>query len=113
MPKCLWYVLVLKSMLSKYSVSGRTVFRLQMFSLSVLFALNVTFQVDAHVFIFSRSELSCKVRSGLLSRLRYMLVSSAKSLMVESILLVKSFIYIKKRVGPSTDPCGTPAVMFR
>ena len=106
-------MLVLRSTLSKYNESGKVVFLLQMFNLSVLFALNVTFQVDAHVFILSKSELSVNVRAGLSLRLKYMLVSSANNLMIESMLLVKSFIYIKKSIGPSTDPCGTPAVMLR
>ena len=37
-------------------------------------------------------------------------VSSAKSFAVEERLLLRSFIYIKKRRGPKMDPWGTPAV---
>jgi len=36
--------------------------------------------------------------------------SSANSLTLLLILLVKLLIYSKNRVGPSTDPCGTPEV---
>ena len=35
--------------------------------------------------------------------------SSVNSFMFEEILSVKSFIYTKNKIGPRTDPCGTPA----
>ena len=39
-------------------------------------------------------------------------VSSAEILHIEVILLGKSFIYIKNKSGPNTDPCGTPEFYF-
>ena len=81
-------MLVFSSTLSKYKESGKMVFLLQMLSLSVLFALNVTFHVDAHALILSRSEFSVSARAGFSLRLRYMLVSSANSLMMDSMLYV-------------------------
>ena len=39
---------------------------------------------------------------------RYMAVSFAKSLTVDLTCSGRSFMYAKKRMGPSTEPCGTP-----
>ena len=39
-------------------------------------------------------------------------VSSAKILHMEVILSVKSFIHIKNKSGPNTDPCGTQEFIF-
>ena len=39
-------------------------------------------------------------------------VSSAKILHMEVILSGKSFIYIKNKSGPHSDPCGTPEFIF-
>ena len=38
----------------------------------------------------------------------YAIVSSAKSLAVELMFSGMSLIKKRKRLGPSTDPCGTP-----
>ena len=38
--------------------------------------------------------------------------SSAKSLMLDSMLSVRSFMKIKKSKGPRTEPWGTPARIF-
>ena len=35
-------------------------------------------------------------------------VSSAKSLTLDQIFSGRSFMYAKKRIGPKTEPCGTP-----
>ena len=39
-------------------------------------------------------------------------VSSAKMLHMEVIPSGNSFIYIKTKIGPNTDPCGTPEFIF-
>ena len=39
-------------------------------------------------------------------------VSSAKILHKEAIPSGESFIYIKNKSGPNTDPCGTPEFIF-
>ena len=39
---------------------------------------------------------------------RYMAVSSAKSLTLDLTCSGRPFIYAKKRMGPRTEPCGTP-----
>ena len=38
----------------------------------------------------------------------YMAVSSAKSLSLDLTFSDRSFMYAKKRIGPRTEPCGTP-----
>ena len=35
-------------------------------------------------------------------------VSSAKSLIVEEVQFIRSFIYNRNNKGPNVDPCGTP-----
>ena len=40
----------------------------------------------------------------------YIMVSSAKSLMLLSIMSGKLFIYKRNRQGPCTEPCGTPDI---
>ena len=40
-------------------------------------------------------------------------VSSAYSFVVDVIFFVMSLIYIKNRIGPRTEPCGTPACVSR
>ena len=39
---------------------------------------------------------------------RYKAVSSAKSLTLELTCSGRSFMYARKRVGPRSEPCGTP-----
>ena len=39
---------------------------------------------------------------------KYMAVSSAKSLTLDLPFSGRSFMYAKKRIGPRTEPCGTP-----
>ena len=38
----------------------------------------------------------------------YMAVSSAKSLTLDLTFSGRSFMYAMKRIGPRTEPCGTP-----
>ena len=38
--------------------------------------------------------------------------SSAKILHIDIIPSANSFIYIKDKRGPNTDPCGTPEFIF-
>ena len=63
----------------------------------------------------SLSQDSRVVRSGCRAwqsewfvMVRYMMVSSANSLMLLLIESCMSFMYMRKRQGPSTDPWGTP-----
>ena len=39
---------------------------------------------------------------------RYEAVSSAKSLTLDLTCSGRSFMYARKRIGPRTEPCGTP-----
>ena len=39
---------------------------------------------------------------------RYKAVSSAKSLTLDLTCSGRSFMYARKRIGPRTEPCGTP-----
>ena len=39
---------------------------------------------------------------------KYLAVSSAKSLTLDLTCSGRSFIYARKRMGPRTEPCGTP-----
>ena len=39
---------------------------------------------------------------------RYMAVSSAKSRTLDLTSLGRSLMYARKRIGPRTEPCGTP-----
>ena len=39
---------------------------------------------------------------------RYKAVSSAKSLTMDLTCSGRSFMYARKRIGPRTEPCGTP-----
>ena len=39
---------------------------------------------------------------------RYMAVSSAKRMTLDLTCCWMSFIYVRKRLVPSTEPCGTP-----
>ena len=39
-------------------------------------------------------------------------ISSANILHMEVITSGKSFIYIRNKSGPNTDPCGTPEFIF-
>ena len=53
----------------------------------------------------------CRVlQSFLLLTVKNIAVSSAKSLTCEWICSGRSFIYNKNRIGPKTDPWGTPDV---
>ena len=67
---------------------------------------------EIRVTIFFTKEMSelitsCSTLGFLLCH--KMVVSSAKSVKLPDMLIeAKSFIYNKKRTGPSTDPCGTP-----
>ena len=51
-------------------------------------------------------EVFCKMfASDMLLMQRYMAVSSAKSLTLD---LTCSFMYAGNKIGPRTEPCGTP-----
>ena len=39
---------------------------------------------------------------------RYKAVSSAKNLTLDLTCSGRSFMYARKRIGPRTEPCGTP-----
>ena len=39
---------------------------------------------------------------------RSIAVSSAKSLVLEATVFGRSFMYVRNKQGPSTEPCGTP-----
>ena len=41
---------------------------------------------------------------------RYVIASSAKNLIDDLISFGRSFMYIRKSIGPKTDPWGTPEV---
>ena len=50
---------------------------------------------------------SCRMFASELIQ-RYMAVSSAKSLTLDLTCSGRLFMYAKKRMGPRTEPCGTP-----
>ena len=60
------------------------------------------------------SQISSLLRSSrslvLFSARLYITVSSANSLTSELMSASMSFMYTKKRIGPTTDLCGTPDV---
>ena len=77
-------------------------------------------------FVFGEkiTSLACLLGSGLRSSLRLLAdlcmsetfekrdVSSANILHNEFIPSGRSFMYIKNKSGPSTDPCGIPDIIF-
>ena len=70
-----------------------------------LFALNQFVRLDKSLF-------TCfdNISSNGLDRI--MLVSSAKWYVFQNlILLCRSLIYMRKRSGPRSDPCGTPVII--
>ena len=69
-------------------------------SASVLIELNVTNQSNAHLAIFSRSEFRSYAAEIRFSTIIELLVSSAKSLMLDPIFFTISFIYNIKSKGP-------------
>ena len=46
--------------------------------------------------------------SGMLLMQRYMAVSSEKSLTLNHTCSGRSFMYARNKMGPRTEPCGTP-----
>ena len=79
----------------------------------VFLALKSTDQSRAQLDIISRSR--CRRRAAAwgfsTTTMIYKLVSSTKRGTEELISLTMSLIKIRKRSGPSMDPCGTPACM--
>ena len=112
-PRCLWYSHGLSSEFENFKILSRFLFGWHTFKRSVFSGANDTFHSVAHLCILLRSEFKISPRVILSLRLRYVLVSSAKSFMVEVISLVISFIYTRKSMGPRTDPCGTPAFICK
>ena len=49
-----------------------------------------------------------ELQSSWFEIVRYIMVSSAKSLMILLIVSGISLMYIRKMQGPRTEPCGTP-----
>ena len=70
--------------------------------------LNSIFHCPAQLVILSKSSVSCSCVSCIFRTLIKRDESSAKSRMFDDILSVRSLMYIRKRSGPRTDPCGTP-----
>ena len=74
-----------------------------------LLGLKCISQVFSHCSSFCRS--CCKVwESFLLVTVRFTAVSSANSLTCELIFSGRSFMYNKNKIGPRTEPWGTPDV---
>ena len=77
--------------------------------LAILDGLRKMHQSSDHLAILYKS--SCKACMELAFSININKdVSPAKKRIFVSMLFTVSFIYNKKRQGPSTDPCGTPQV---
>ena len=110
-PRCLWCGLSSSTTFPNVSWCIGFVSRL-MFTSSVFSSLNFTFQSFAQSLIFTRSHVSISALVSGFVRPTDILVSSANSLMMDSILCPMSLMNIKNKRGPSTDPWGTPAGIF-
>ena len=67
----------------------------------LLLALNLTSQLSAYALIWVKSSFSCSVAfKASPSMITYQDVSSAKSLILDLILSVISFMYIRNNSGP-------------
>ena len=71
-----------------------------------LMILTIWLPIDGFCF---RSEFSCSAAWRGLPTIIYKLVSSAKSLIEESISTTMSLMYRRNKSGPKIEPCGTPA----
>ena len=70
-----------------------------------LFARNQSFS-------FSNSWFIVLYNLGISGDDKVTVVSSAKLRTLIFVELLRSLTYIKKRIGPRIEPCGTPQVMF-
>ena len=69
--------------------------------------LNFISHIFSHCSRHARSV--CRAWPSVVEQItRYMEVSSAKSLTLDLTGLGRSFMYARKRIGPKTEPCGTP-----
>ena len=75
----------------------------------LLLALNWTFHFLAQVDIFARSLLRIEDVCSTLDAEAMSVVSSAKIIGSDSRSEMISLMNNMKRIGPSRDPCGTPA----
>ena len=110
-PKCFWWGYFFRSLLMKVGGGWEWTFDFQenVTSLACLLGsgLKYIFHWKAHSLIFSKSRFSFFVDSFTSSTFEKREVSSAKILHIDIIPSGRSFMWIKNKRGPNTDPCGT------
>ena len=114
-PRCFWFELSLTSELSEMSGIYVVAFFFQEKIIScaclVWFGSNDIFHWYAPSCIFNRSLLTVEAEMFTHLTVLNKEVSSAKNLTSEFSPCGRSFIEMRKSIGPNTDPCGTPALI--
>jgi hypothetical protein len=113
MPRCLWVFTRVMPWLFRSRGGWSCGALLEMSSSFVFGGLNETRHLSAQCWICSRFSFIISAASAGLSTSTNRHVSSAKSLILQLLITcTMSFMNIRKRSGPRTDPCGTPAQIF-